>query len=185
MKVTDAVKKIVEESILYQILLSSGFANLNAISRQIKPMVDSLTNTDVKLNTIEKALTKLANKKPMIEEISTSGTTVSLESGVTEKIYDAKSLNELDLSGILLAVIDEGKIKAVVKGDGSSSGSDLVLLKVTFSGSTKNIPYHPLIMLFNTMGINLIHVFRFDRNLYFFMPRADSIRALDIIEKLR
>lgn len=185
MKVTDAVKKIVDENILYQILLSSGFANLNALSRQIKQMVDSLSNEDVKLNTIEKALTKLANKKAIIVDISTSGTNVSLESGVTEKIYDAKSLSELDLSKVLLAIIDEGKVKAVVKGDASSSGSEMVLLKVTFSSSTKNIPYHPLIMLFNTMGINLIHVFRFDRNIYFFMSRADSIRALDIIEKLR
>ncbi len=185
MKVTDAVKKIVDENILYQILLSSGFANLNALSRQIKHMVDSLSNEDVKLNTIEKALTKLASKKAAIEAISTRDTNVSLESGVTEKIYDIKSVNELDLSNVLLAIIDEGKVKAVVKGEELGSGTGMVLLKVRFSGSINNIPYHPLIMLFNTMGINLIHAFRFDRNVYFFMSRADSIKALDIIEKLR
>jgi flagellar biosynthesis component FlhA len=84
MKVTDAVKKVVDENILYQIVLSSGLANLNALSRQIKNVVDSLTNEDVKLNTIEKALTKLINKNVAIENISTRGTNVSLESGVTE-----------------------------------------------------------------------------------------------------
>jgi hypothetical protein len=185
MKVTDAVKKVVDENILYQIVLSSGLANLNALSRQIKNVVDSLTNEDVKLNTIEKALTKLINKNVAIENISTRGTNVSLESGVTEKIYDLKNINELDFSNILLAIIDEGKVKAVIKGNESGSEPDMVLLKVSFSGSVKNIPYHPLIMLFNTMGINIIHAFRFDRNIYFFMSRSDSIKALNVVEKLR
>ncbi|MEM3811175.1 MAG: hypothetical protein QXV38_02620 [Conexivisphaerales archaeon] len=185
MKVTDAVKKVVDENILYQILLSSGLANLNALSRQIKNIVDSLSNENVKLNTIEKALTKLASKTAAIEDISTRDTNVSLESGVIEKVYDIKSLNELNFSNVLLAIIDEGKVKAVIKGEDHGSEQGMVLLKVSFSGSVKNIPYHPLIMMFNTMGINIIHAFRFDRNIYFFMSRPDSIKALSVVEKLR
>jgi hypothetical protein len=41
-KVTEAVKKIVDENVLYQILLSSGLANLNAMAREIKSAVDSM-----------------------------------------------------------------------------------------------------------------------------------------------
>lgn len=183
MKVTDAVKKIIEENALYQIIISSGFANLNAIAREIKRPVEALVNKEVKLNTIEKALTKLAPATAKAAEISIKGAEINLESGILERVFDSSELSKLDFSKLVLAVIDEGKIKAVVKEEGQ--GQNLVLLKVMFKDARKPVPYHPLIMLFNSIGINLIHAIRFDRNVYFVIPREDALKALSVIERLR
>jgi hypothetical protein len=182
-KVTEAVKKIVDENVLYQILLSSGLANLNAMAREIKSAVDSMTGKDVKLNTIEKALTKLSARKTESYTVSTSGTEVELETGISEVTYTLDEFSSVDFTRLIMAVMDEGKIKAIVKGGNSTS--ELVLLKVKFVGAKHEVPYHPLIMVFNALNVNLLHAFRFDRNVYFIMPRKDSVKALSVIEKLR
>ncbi|MFP3214676.1 MAG: hypothetical protein RXO71_02420 [Nitrososphaeria archaeon] len=183
MKVTEAVKKIVDENVLYQILLSSGLANLNAMAREIKSAVDSMTGKDVKLNTIEKALTKLSARKTESYTVSTSGTEVELETGISEVTYTPDEFSSVDFTRLIMAFMDEGKIKAIVKGGNSTS--ELVLLKVKFVGAKHEVPYHPLIMVFNALNVNLLHAFRFDRNVYFIMPRKDSVKALSVIEKLR
>ena len=183
MNVTEAVKKIVDENVLYQILLSSGLANLNAMAREIKSAVDSMTGKDVKLNTIEKALTKLSARKTESYTVSTSGTEVELETGISEVTYTPDEFSSVDFTRLIMAVMDEGKIKAIVKGGNSTS--ELVLLKVKFVGAKHEVPYHPLIMVFNALNVNLLHAFRFDRNVYFIMPRKDSVKALSVIEKLR
>lgn len=183
MKVTEAVKKIVDENVLYQILLSSGLANLNAMAREIKSAVDSMTGKEVKLNTIEKALTKLSARKTESYTVSTSGTEVELETGISEVTYTPDEFSSVDFTRLIMAVMDEGKIKAIVKGGNSTS--ELVLLKVKFVGAKHEVPYHPLIMVFNALNVNLLHAFRFDRNVYFIMPRKDSVKALSVIEKLR
>ncbi len=183
MKVTEAVKKVVDENVLYQIMLSSGLANLNAMAREIKGAVDSLTGKDVKLNTIEKALTKLSASKPSSYSVSTTGTEVQLETGIGEATYTLDEFQNVDISKLIMAVSDEGRIKAIIKNGGSPS--DLVLLKVKFAGAKHDVPYHPLIMIFNALNINLIHAFRFDRNVFFIMPRKDVVKALSVIEKLR
>ena len=183
MKVTEAVNKIIEENVFYQILLSSGLANLNAIAREIKSAVESLTGREVKLNTIEKALTKVSVAKTQVSSLSTTGTEVELETGISELSLTKEEFGKLDFSKLILAIVDEGNVKAIVKGGEASS--DLVILKVKFSGSRHEVPYHPLIMIFNALNINLIHAFRFDRNVYFIMPRKDSLKALSAIEKLR
>ncbi|MFP3262618.1 MAG: hypothetical protein RXP28_07315 [Nitrososphaeria archaeon] len=183
MKVTEAVKKIVDENVLYQILLSSGLANLNAMAREIKSAVDSMTGKEVKLNTIEKALTKLSTIKTESYTVSTSGTEVELETGISEVTYTLDEFSGVDFTKLIMAVMDEGKIKAIVKG--GNQASELVLLKVKFVGAKHDVPYHPLIMVFNALNVNLLHAFRFDRNVYFIMPRKDSVKALSVIEKLR
>ncbi|MFP3166417.1 MAG: hypothetical protein RXR36_03930 [Nitrososphaeria archaeon] len=183
MKVTEAVKKIVDENVLYQILLSSGLANLNAMAREIKSAVDSMTGKEVKLNTIEKALTKLSTIKTESYTVSTSGTEVELETGISEITYTPDEFSGVDFTKLIMAVMDEGKIKAIVKG--GNQASELVLLKVKFVGARHDVPYHPLIMVFNALNVNLLHAFRFDRNVYFIMPRKDSVKALSVIEKLR
>jgi len=182
-KVTEAVKKIVDENVLYQILLSSGLANLNAMAREIKSAVDSMTGKDVKPNTIEKALTKLSARKTESYTVSTSGTEVELETGISEVTYTPDEFSSVDFTRLIMAFMDEGKIKAIVKGGNSTS--ELVLLKVKFVGAKHEVPYHPLIMVFNALNVNLLHAFRFDRNVYFIMPRKDSVKALSVIEKLR
>ncbi len=183
MKVTDAVKKIIEENTLYQVIISSGLANLNAIAREIKGPVEALVNKNVKLNTIEKALTKIAPIASRPEDISVKGAEISLESGISERTYSMEELGKVDISKLVLAIIDEGKLKAVVKEE--SQGQSLVLLKVLFKDAKKPVPYHPLIMLFNSIGINLMHAIRFDRNVYFIIPRDDALKALSVIERLR
>ncbi|MFP3222769.1 MAG: hypothetical protein RXR21_03760 [Nitrososphaeria archaeon] len=183
MKVTEAVKKIIDENVLYQILLSSGLANLNAMAREIKSAVDSMTGKEVKLNTIEKALTKLSTIKTESYTVSTSGTEVELETGISEVTYTLDEFSGVDFTKLIMAVMDEGKIKAIVKG--GNQASELVLLKVKFVGAKHDVPYHPLIMVFNALNVNLLHAFRFDRNVYFIMPRKDSVKALSVIEKLR
>jgi len=47
--VQQAVRVIVEENPLYMVTLLSGIANLSAIAREIKPLVESIAGKEVNL----------------------------------------------------------------------------------------------------------------------------------------
>jgi len=64
--VQQAVRVIVEENPLYMVTLLSGIANLSAIAREIKPLVESIAGKEVNLVTIVKALERLTLRKAPI-----------------------------------------------------------------------------------------------------------------------
>ena len=180
-KINEAVRDIVYKNTLYQILVSTGLVNANALAREIKDSVEMITGKKVKINTIAKAIT---NVKPLgkASSISFKDIDVRLDTDVVEVTYTTDELSRIPFSSILMALMDGDKVKVLKHRDSESIEGDLVLLRLTFRG--ESVAYHPLWIIFNSLGIEVKHVIRHDNRLFIFMPRADAIKALSIIEKI-
>ncbi len=169
LKVNEAVSQIIDGNYIYQLLISTGLVNANALAREIRESVEAMTGKKAKINTIAKAI---AMKK--VSEVETSsvfrGLSFTLDSNLVEKELSAKEAVSISLSSTILLFRH------------SDESSDLVLLRLTFPGNS--VAYHPLWIVFNSLKIEVKHVLRHDNDLFIFMKRSEAIRALTVIERL-
>jgi len=181
LKINEAVSEIIDGNYVYQLLLSTKLVNANALAREIKDSVESITGKRAKINTIAKAI---GMKKVTRTDNSSifKGLNFNLDSNLIEREIDAKDASKIDVSTALLFFRHGDKIVLLKQRDQSDENSDLVLLRLTFPGSS--VAYHPLWMIFNSLNIEVKHVIRHDNDLFIFMSRSEAIRALTIIERL-
>lgn len=181
LKVNEAVSQIIDGNYIYQLLISTGLVNANALAREIKESVEAMTGKKAKINTIAKAI---AVKK--VGKIETSsvfrGLNFALDSNLIEKEVDAKDASSVSLASALLLFRHGDKLVMLKQRDEKDESSDLVLLKLTFPGNS--VAYHPLWIVFNSLNIEVKHVLRHDNDLFIFMKRSEAIRALTVIERL-
>ncbi|MFQ1020539.1 hypothetical protein [Tardisphaera saccharovorans] len=178
-KVSETVRFIIRQNAIYQFLVNSGLVNSNALARQIKDAVQTMTGKDVKVNTIAKIISSMrpSDVKPYIGLLNVD---VSLDTDVEESNYSFEEFKGLDLSQVYLALVSNGRV-VVLKRKSAAINSDSVLLKVTFRGGAT--AYHPFWLLFNSLGVEVKHVVRHDNTLFIFLRRSDAIQALAAIEK--
>ncbi|MGC8601996.1 MAG: hypothetical protein ACP5LS_06255 [Thermoprotei archaeon] len=178
-KVSETVRFIIRQNAMYQFLVNSGLVNSNALARQIKDTVQTMTGKEVKVNTIAKIISSMrpSEVKPYVGLLNVD---VSLDTDVEESTYSFDEFKELDLSQVYLALVNDGKV-VVLKRKSSPTASDSVLLKVTFRGGAT--AYHPFWLLFNSLGVEVKHVIRHDNVLFIFLRRSDAVEALAAIEK--
>lgn len=178
-KISETVRFIIQQNAIYQFLVSSGLVNSNALARQIKDAVETMTGKKVKVNTIAKIISAMrpSEVKPYIGLLNVD---VLLDTDVEEHEYSFEEFKDLDLSQVYLAVVSNGKV-AVLKKKNAEIASDSVLLKVTFRGGAT--AYHPFWLLFNALGVEAKHVVRHDNTVFVFLRRSDAIKALTAIEK--
>ncbi len=181
LKVNEAVSQIIDGNYIYQLLISTGLVNANALAREIKESVEAMTGKKAKINTIAKAI---AMKK--VGKIETSsvfrGLNFALDSNLIEKEVDVKDASSISLASALLLFRHGDKLVMLKQRDEKDESSDLVLLKLTFPGNS--VAYHPLWIVFNSLNIEVKHVLRHDNDLFIFMKRSEAIRALTVIERL-
>ncbi|WP_449462066.1 hypothetical protein PQ610_06130 [Tardisphaera miroshnichenkoae] len=181
LKVNEAVSQVIDGNYVYQLLISTGLVNANALAREIKESVEAMTGKKAKINTIAKAI---AMKK--VSEVETSsvfrGLNFTLDSNLIEKELDAKDATSIPLASTLLLFRHGDKVVVLKQRDENDESSDLVLLRLTFPGNS--VAYHPLWIVFNSLNIEVKHVLRHDNDLFIFMRRSEAIRALTIIERL-
>lgn len=202
--IQQAVRIITEENPLYLVALSSGIANLSAIAREIKPLVESIVNREVNLMTIVKALERLTSKKLLPVSIKDIGESleraeVMIFNGIDEvelSITDVERLYEShELMGVLrgysIILTDGEKIKLIapvttlsqlLKGPGNREYS---LVRIMF-GEKAPVGFVTFLMqLARASGISIRHVLRYDNDVYIIVERSYSAALLKLLEDLR
>jgi len=179
-KVSETVRFIIHQNAIYQFLVNSGLVNSNALARQIKEAVNAMTGKEVRVNTIAKVIANMKppNAKPYIGLLDVD---VALDTDVAEVDYSLDDFKKIDLKSVFLALVNGERVNALVKRGESVKASDIVLLKVIFRGGAT--AYHPFWLLFNSLGIEVMHIIRHDNTLFIFLKRSDAIQALTVIEK--
>ncbi|MEM4835236.1 MAG: hypothetical protein QXS49_04075, partial [Ferroplasma sp.] len=63
-KISDSVKVIVSNNLIYSMAISSGLCNYTKIAENIRDKVEAMTGKNVKFNTIVKVLANMKSEKP-------------------------------------------------------------------------------------------------------------------------
>jgi len=180
-RINEAVRDIISKNTLYQMLISTGLVNANALAREIKDSVEVITGKKVKINTVAKAITSVRPKEP-VQSGALNALDVALDTDVVETTVGFEEFSKMRPQLILLSFADGDKMRVLKRREGESASSDLVLVRLTFRGSS--VAYHPLWIIFNSLGIEVKHVVRHDNRLFIFMARSDAVRALAAIDRL-
>jgi len=180
-RINEAVRDIISKNTLYQMLISTGLVNANALAREIKDSVEVITGKKVKINTVAKVITSVRPKEP-VQSGTLNALDVALDTDVVETTVGFEEFSKMRPQLILLSFADGDKMRVLKRREGESASSDLVLVRLTFRGSS--VAYHPLWIIFNSLGIEVKHVVRHDNRLFIFMARSDAVRALAAIDRL-
>jgi len=189
MKIQDAVKLAVEGNPLYSLVISTGLANLSAVARAIKPLVDAATGKDVKIATIVKALERLekslmhSSPRPedfrYVESVAYSGMAVA-EGGRVD-------LNSIYSSGEPFVALSDGAktwILAPARLLGRAE-ADRGLVKVVFPRQAPVGAVTLLVQLMRAVGISPEHVLRHDNQIYIVARREDLPGILSLVERIK
>ncbi|MDT7869093.1 MAG: hypothetical protein RQ839_02820 [Thermoproteus sp.] len=189
MKIQDAVKLAVEGNPLYSLVMSTGLANLSAVARAIKPLVDAAAGKDVKIATIVKALERLekslmrSSPRPedfrYVESVAYSGMAVA-EGGRVD-------LNSIYSSGEPFVALSDGAktwILAPARLLGRAE-ADRGLVKVVFPRQAPVGAVTLLVQLMRAVGISPEHVLRHDNQIYIVARREDLPGILSLVERVK
>jgi hypothetical protein len=202
--VQQAVRVIVEENPLYMVTLLSGIANLSAIAREIKPLVESITGKEVNLVTIVKALERLTLRKAPIsvkelgEALERAEVVICLQVDLevapnltdVERLYESHVLMEL-LKGYSILLTDGERIKLIApvtalgKIVNSRNGQEYSLVRIIF-GERAPVGFVTfLVQLARASGITIRHMLRYDNDVFIVVERGYAAALLKLIEDLR
>lgn len=190
MKIQEAVKAVVEESPLYSLLLSTGLANMSALARAVKPLVDAMAGRDVKIPTIVKALERLRDKAEarLFEGIEGFGKVeVSTYSGMAVVEDASVDLNALRSSREpFIAVSDGSRLEVLAPSRLLGRGeADMGLVKVVFPKRAPVGAVTTLVMLMRAAGVFPEHILRRDNEVYIVAKREDVPRVLSLVEGMK
>lgn len=201
--VQQAVRVIVEENPLYLVALSSGIANLSAIAREIKPLVESIVGKEVNLMTIVKALERLASRKvpTSIKDIGEAleKAEVVIFNGVDEvelsltdtiKLYESHELLEL-FKGYSILLTDGERVKLIApvallgKFTNPMGRLEYTLVRIMFGEKAPVGFVTFMVQLARASGITIKHMLRYDNDIFIVVERSYAVALLKLIEDLR
>ncbi|MGC9136581.1 hypothetical protein [Caldivirga sp.] len=201
--VQQAVRVIVEENPLYVIALSSGIANLSAIAREVKPLVESIVGKEVNLMTIVKALERLSSRKAptSIRDIGEAleKAEVVIFNGVDEielslvdtvKLYESHELMEL-FKGYSILLTDGERVKLIApvavlgKFTNTVSRQEYTLVRIMFGEKAPVGFVTFMVQLARASGITIRHMLRYDNDVFIVVERSYAVALLKLIEDLR
>ncbi len=189
MKIQEAVRSAVENNPLYSFILSTGLANLSAIARAIKPLVDAAAGKDAKIPTIVKALERLGKPAEMAATalVGFKDVEVFVYSGIAEVEDGNVDLNALRKSNEpFIAISDGAKLRILAPARLLGWGdADKGLVKVMFPRRAPVGAVTFLVQLMRAAGMSPDHVLRHDNELYIVAKREELPRVLDIIERTK
>ncbi|MEM4129488.1 MAG: hypothetical protein QXK62_10640, partial [Thermoproteus sp.] len=178
------------ESPIYSLLLSTGLANMSALARAVKPLVDAMVGRDVKIPTIVKALERLRDRAEarLLEGMEGFGKVeVSTYSGMAVVEDASVDLNALKASKEpFIAVSDGSKIEVLAPSRLLGRGeADMGLVKVVFPKRAPVGAVTALVMLMRAAGIFPEHVLRRDNEIYIVAKREDVPAVLSLVERIK
>ncbi|WP_292000662.1 hypothetical protein [Caldivirga sp.] len=201
--VQQAVRVIVEENPLYVIALSSGIANLSAIAREVKPLVESIVGKEVNLMTIVKALERLSSRKAptSIRDIGEAleKAEVVIFNGVDEielslvdtvKLYESHELMEL-FKGYSILLTDGERVKLIApvavlgKFTNTVGRQEYTLVRIMFGEKAPVGFVTFMVQLARASGITIRHMLRYDNDVFIVVERSYAVALLKLIEDLR
>ncbi|MGC8569908.1 MAG: hypothetical protein ACP5L1_01100 [Caldivirga sp.] len=201
--VQQAVRVIVEENPLYVVALSSGIANLSAIAREVKPLVESIVGKEVNLMTIVKALERLSSRKAptSIRDIGEAleKAEVVIFNGVDEielslvdtvKLYESHELMEL-FKGYSILLTDGERVKLIApvavlgKFTNTVSRQEYTLVRIMFGEKAPVGFVTFMVQLARASGITIRHMLRYDNDVFIVVERSYAVALLKLIEDLR
>lgn len=187
MKVQEAVKKIVEGNPLYGVVLSSGLANLSAVARSIKPLVDAAVGRETKIVTIVKSLERLRGKGVATAEIfeHLGEMSVAAYSGFSVAERPPGDLNALVASGEpFVAVSDGRRVRVLAPSRLLGGGGDKGLIRITMPKAPVGIVTF-IVQLMRSVGLAPEHIIRYNNEVYIVLDRGDVPKAMELLESFK
>lgn len=179
-KIGDAIEEIVGQNLLYSMLIRSGLVNYTSLARKMKKQVDFITGSEVKVNTIVKALTGI---KPRIP--SKGALDILRKSNLmAEYRYTEGQYSSLDNLGdrVMLAVREANGYRCILR---SEETSDLALIRILLPNEASGEPGITLLVVeyLNVFGLDIKNIYRLDTEIWLTVKISDAGMILDRLGK--
>ncbi len=173
---SEAIREIVGENILYSMLINSGLANYTGLARKIQNQVESMTGTQVKVNTIVKALSNISteNKDQKALEILKNSNLTAEYRYSEENVSSLEGLEDR----LLLAVREGDSYRCILK---SGKSSDLALIRILLPEAASGEPGITLLVVeyLNLFGLDIRNIYRLDTEIWLTVRMAEAGKVLD------
>lgn len=179
-KIADAIYSLVNQNLLYSLLVSSGLVNYTSLAKKIKVQVGAMTGKDVKTNTIVKVLTGMEQSRNdcRVTEILKNSNLVA-EYRYTEKYcQNASEIGE----DTILAVKEENHFRCIKK---SEEKNDLALIRILLPKNSAGEPGITLLIVeyLNLFGLSVKNIYRLDTEIWLTITIGDAGIVLDRLSK--
>lgn len=179
-RIGDAIQEIVRENLLYSMLVNSGLVNYTGLARKIQKQVESITGSEVKINTIVKVLSgiKTEGKDVAALEILRKSSLVA-EYRYVEQYQE--SLEGLD-DRLMLAVRDGERYRCILK---SVESTDLALIRILLPEESSGEPGITLLVVeyLNVFGLDIRNIYRLDKEIWLTVKISEAGMVLDKLGK--
>ncbi|WP_337860177.1 hypothetical protein [Ferroplasma sp.] len=176
-KISDSVKVIVSNNLVYSMAISSGLCNYTKIAEDIRDKVEAMTGKNVKFNTIVKVLANMKAEKPEYADdlkiLKKSSLTIEYEYSI---LYfdDIKKVPE---NAIL--IMKEGNIYICIASIGNIQ-SKIALIKLILPKESSFTPGLTLLITdyLMTYGIKFTNIYRLDTEIWIIIDNSNAGKAL-------
>ncbi len=176
-KISDAVKVIVDNNLIYSLAISSGLCNYTKIAENIKDKVDAMTGKQVKFNTIVKVLANMKAKKPeYVDDLSIlkkSSLTIEYEYSIL--FFD--DIKKIPENAVLVMKESNYYVCIASKND---SNSKIALIKIILPKESSFTPGLTLLITdyLMTYGIKFTNIYRLDTEIWIIIDNSNAGKAL-------
>jgi len=176
-KISDAVKVIVNNNLIFSMAISSGLCNYTKIAENIKDKVEAMTGKPVKFNTIVKVLANMKTQKPEyiddLDILKRSSLTIEYEYSV---IYfdDIKKIPD----NAILVMKESNYYVCIASNKGSES--KIALIKIILPKESSFTPGLTLLITdyLMTYGIKFTNIYRLGTEIWIIIDNSNAGKAL-------
>ncbi len=176
-KISDSVKVIIDNNLIYSMAISSGLCNYTKIAEDIKDKVEAMTGKNVKFNTIVKVLTNIKATKPEYSDdlniLKKSSLTIEYEYSILYfdniKKMPENAILMMKESNFYVCIADIGNIE-----------SKIALIKIILPKESSFTPGLTLLITdyLMTYGIKFTNIYRLDTEIWIVIDNANAGKAL-------
>ncbi|AAT43390.1 hypothetical protein [Picrophilus oshimae] len=176
-KISDAVKVIVENNLVYSLSISSGMCNYTKLAQAIKSKVETMTGKDVKVNTIVKVLAGMKENAKSYDQsldiFKKSSMTIEYK---YNKVY-CNNIREIPENSIL--VMKESNYYTCI-ANVNDEKSDFALIKILLPKESAFTPGLTLLITdyLMTYDIKFTNIYRLDTEIWIMIDNTNAGKAL-------
>lgn len=188
MSVQEVVRSIIEGNPLYDAMLASGIANMSALAREIKPLVDAAVGKPVKLTAIIKALERIRNSRRPRGGVAPSlaNADVVIYGDVAEiQGVRLEALAEAQPNRPVFVINVGGRAKTIASAQLLGAAAKYSLIGVIFPDEAPVGAVTALVLLLRARGIAVEHVLRVDNEVYLMVPHDVAPEVLRLIDAVK
>jgi len=176
-KISDSVKVIVDNNLIYSMVISSGLCNYTKIAENIKDKVEAMTGKNVKFNTIVKILTNMKSTK---HEYSADLDILKQSSLTIEYEYSILYFDDLkNVPENAILIMKESNFYVCIANIGNTE-SKIALIKIILPKESSFTPGLTLLITdyLMTYGIKFTNIYRLDTEIWIIIDNANAGKAL-------